>query len=87
MAGIREGAVGELEALLAAGGPEAIAAREALERLAEDDSRARVGRRARGARRPADGDSRQPEPRAPEPEPTGERTDPPRAAPAGAVAR
>jgi uncharacterized caspase-like protein len=40
MAGIREGAVSELEALLSAGGPEAIAAREALERLTEDDSRA-----------------------------------------------
>ena len=40
MAGIREGAVSELEALLAAGGPEAVAARDALERLTEDDSRA-----------------------------------------------
>ena len=40
MAGIREGAVSELEALLAVGGPEAVAARDALERLTEDDSRA-----------------------------------------------
>ena len=40
MAGIREGAVSELEALLAAGGAEAVAARDALERLTEDDSRA-----------------------------------------------
>ena len=39
MAGIREGAVSELEALLAAGGAEAVAARDALERLTEDDSR------------------------------------------------
>jgi uncharacterized caspase-like protein len=40
LAGIREGAVSELEALLAVGGPEAEAARAALERLAGDDSRA-----------------------------------------------
>ena len=40
LAGIREGAVSELEMLLGGGGPEALAARAALERLAEDDSRA-----------------------------------------------
>jgi hypothetical protein len=40
MAGIREGAVSELAALVAAGGPFAPGAVEALERLAADDSRA-----------------------------------------------
>jgi hypothetical protein len=39
MAGIRAGAVDELKGLLSAGGTEAAAARAALERLAEDDSR------------------------------------------------
>jgi hypothetical protein len=67
--------VSELAVLLAAGGPEAIAAREALERLAEDDSRAVAAAALAALGRPPTTPvvpEREPEPE-PEPEPPRER--------------